>query len=367
MSPEHTQLVTHRRNNSSSLLDTLLTAPHPITLLPVEILSEIMCYMPLFYGHDAPSIRPLNRDLDPSRRFTRNGPIRTPHWIAVSHVCHHWRQIALRCKALWTYIPLVSVRWVQRALMLSHPHPITLRIDSRDNSLDRGYVSVDALCHALMHINRIRKIHIHSPWGTRHADRIMSIIYGSLLCGAPALEEIDLASDVPFVVDSGPDGSNVISAIAELRVLRLDEFHFPANCPLLHAGLSHLRLCGKHTMWSTPDSMLCTLGLAHNLQILELYGVLPSGHLQSSSSDPPSYHFPSLKELHLGGTGQSILAVLQSLNLSDNVQVFVTLPNAAEEDGSRLQWLMKLRGRQGIAPDHTQLAPTTPGGWRRGE
>lgn len=97
--------------------------------------------------------------------------------------------------------------------------------------------------------------------------------------------------------------------------------------------------------------MLSTLALVPKLQILELYGVLPSEHLPSS--DRPLYDLPFLKELHLGGTGQSILAVLQSLNLSENVQVFVTLPNTAAEYGSRLRWLMKLQGRQGIAPDHT--------------
>src|SRR5258708_37372795 len=140
--------------------NTSPTAPHPITLLPVEILSEIMCYMPLFYGHDAPDIRPLNRDLDPSRRFTRDGPIRTPHWVAVSHVCHRWREIALKCKALWTCIPVVSVRWAERALALSDPHPLTLRIDSEDSSLDRGYASVGALRTVLSHMSRIRKIRI---------------------------------------------------------------------------------------------------------------------------------------------------------------------------------------------------------------
>jgi len=179
----------------------------------------------------------------------------------------------------------------------------------------------------------------------------MSTIYGALLCGAPALEEFDLASDLPFVVDSGPDGSNMVSAIAELRALRLDECYLPANCYLFHSGLTHLRLSGTQTMWPTLESMLSTLALVPKLQILELYGVLPSGRL--TSSDTPLYDLPSLKELHLGGTGQCILAVLQSLDLSENVQVFVTLPNTAAEDGSRLRWLMKLRGRQGIAPDHT--------------
>jgi hypothetical protein len=158
----------------------------------------------------------------------------------------------------------------------------------------------------------------------------MSIIYGALLCGAPALEEFDLASDLPFVVDSGSDGGNMVTAIAELRVLRLDECYLPANCSLFHPGLTHLRLSGTQTIWPSLESMLSTLALVPKLQILELYGVLPSGHLPSS--DPPLCDLPSLKEVHLGGTGQSILAVLQSLNLAENVKIFVTLPNTAAED-----------------------------------
>jgi hypothetical protein len=179
----------------------------------------------------------------------------------------------------------------------------------------------------------------------------MGIIYGALHCGAPALEEFDLASDLPFVVDSGPDGSDM-PVIPELRVLRLDECYLPTNCSLFHPGLTHLRLSGTQTMWLALDSMHSTLALVPKLQILELYGVLPSEHMPSS--DPPVCDLPSLKELHLGGTGQCILAVLQSLKLPENVQVFVTLPNTAAEEGSHLRWLMKLRGRQGIAPDHTR-------------
>jgi hypothetical protein len=180
----------------------------------------------------------------------------------------------------------------------------------------------------------------------------MSIIYGALLRGAPALEEFDLSSDLPFLADSSPDRSEVVPAIAELRVLRLDECYLPANCFLFHPGLTHLRLSGTRSMWPALESMLSTLALVPKLRVLELYGVLPSSHM--SSSVPPVSDLLSLKELHLGGTGQCILAVLQSLNLPENVQVFVTLPNTVTEVGPGSRWLMKLRGgRQGIVPDHT--------------
>ena len=362
MSSKPTQVVILQRVKSSSPFDASPTAPHPITLLPVEILSEIMCYMPLFYDHDAPSIHPLDSDLDPSRRFTKDGPIRTPHWVAVSHVCYRWREVALKCKALWTYIPLVSPAWAQRALTLSNPHPITVRIDSRDSSIDRGYVSADALFLALAHMSRIRKIRIRSPWGTKYGDRILSFVYGALCSGAPVLEELDLGSDVPFMVRSGPEWSTMASVIAKLRVLRLEQCFLPADGFLFHSGLTHLRLSGTKIMWPTLESLLSTLALMPKLQILELYGVLPSApSSSSSSSDPPSLDLPLLKELHLSGATQSMLAVLQSFTLSGNVQVFVTLPDSVTESGSPSQWMMALRGRQGIGiiPVHAPSSPLT--------
>lgn len=339
-----------------SPLATSNRAPHPITLLPTEILSEIMCYLPLFFGPNAPPIHPLSRDLDPSRRFTRDGPIRTPHWVAVSHVCRRWREIALKCKALWTTVPLVSVSWAERALTLSCPHPIILHIDSKDKSLDRGYMSVSALCLALTHVDRIRKIHMHSPWGTRHGDRIMDVVFGALSRGALELEELDLAPDPPFLARSGLDRNSAVTEmkvdLPALRVVRLDQCYLPADCLLFHAGLTHLRLSGTRAMWPAMEPLLTTLSLVPKLQVLELYGVLPTAHpsLRRASTADGTL-LPLLHELHLGGTPQSVLAVLQALNLTESVRVHVSLPDVPAEDGSPLRMLAKLRGKQGLGPE----------------
>ena len=202
---------------------------------------------------------------------------------------------------------------------------------------------IEALCHPLT-------LALGNPV---KRSRREPIIYGALLCSAPALEEFDLASDLPFLVDSGSDRNKMVDAVEELRLLRLDECYLPANSFLFHRGLTHLRLSDSQPgqpMWPALESMLSTLALVPKLQVLELYGVLPSGH--SLSPDCSLSSLPSLKELRPGGTGQSILALLQSLNLSENVQVFATLPNTVTEDGHISRWLIKLRGRQGIVPDH---------------
>jgi hypothetical protein len=79
-------------------------------------------------------------------------------------------------------------------------------------------------------------------------------------------------------------------------------------------------------MWPILESIICIIALVSNLQVLKLYGFLPSAHalslLLSLLSDPLSMDLLLLKELHLSDMGQSILTTLQSLNHSENVQDF---------------------------------------------
>jgi hypothetical protein len=136
------------------------------------------------------------------------------------------------------------------------------------------------------------------------------------------------------------------SPLAELRTLRLEQCFLPADSFLFQSELTHLRLSGTRIRWSTTlESLLGTLALMPKLETIEIQGVLPSAR-SSSSSDPPSLGLPFLKELRLGGEAQSISLLLQSLVLSGDVQVFVTLPNSVTETGSPSQCMTILRGRE---------------------
>ncbi|KAI0272311.1 hypothetical protein BC834DRAFT_840650 [Gloeopeniophorella convolvens] len=270
-------------------------------------------------------MKPLGRDLDPSGNYTKLGPIRTPHWVAVSHVCHYWREVALSCKALWTDIPLVSIRWANRALELSHPHPITLHLDSEEKYLDKGYASIEALQAALAHMDRIRLIRMHSPWGTRDGEHIINVVlYHQAFHGAPVLEELDLAPVHPPQWNSlaGPATTLPIVPMS-LRTLRLDQCNPPADCFLFHQGLTHLRLSGTTLKWKTVADMLVTLARMPKLQVLELYDVLP---LDRPSSELATIQLPALQELYLSGTAESIWDLLRALNLPKDARLHVTHP-----------------------------------------
>jgi hypothetical protein len=84
-------------------LDLRTNPLSPVFRLPAEILANIFIhnardsYMEI-YG-------------DPNST--------TPSWVNVSYVCRHWRDIALNCHTLWTFIPTTSLRWTQELLARS--------------------------------------------------------------------------------------------------------------------------------------------------------------------------------------------------------------------------------------------------------
>jgi hypothetical protein len=41
------------------------------------------------------------------------------HWVNVSYVCRHWRNVALNCATLWTYLFVMSPRWTEELLARS--------------------------------------------------------------------------------------------------------------------------------------------------------------------------------------------------------------------------------------------------------
>ena len=42
-----------------------------------------------------------------------------PCWVNVSYVCRHWRNVALNCPTLWTYVFLTSPWWTEELMAAS--------------------------------------------------------------------------------------------------------------------------------------------------------------------------------------------------------------------------------------------------------
>jgi len=77
----------------SRTLSLHLNILHPVNLLPPEILSEIFL---LVQGSDAEKFPPP----------MGNGMLGFNSWMAVSHVCQHWRYCVLQTPLLWRRVVL---------------------------------------------------------------------------------------------------------------------------------------------------------------------------------------------------------------------------------------------------------------------
>ena len=95
--------------------------------IPLEILATIFVRYALDHH---------NHKCDDNIFLPLNVPLRdVPSWVSVSHVCRHWRNVALECPALWSHHFIVSLRWTEELLVRSKQAPlrICLRIDDRES------------------------------------------------------------------------------------------------------------------------------------------------------------------------------------------------------------------------------------------
>lgn len=86
----------------------------------------------------------------------------TADWIKLtSHVCQHWRDIALGCPASWAGITFERRSWVEEMLKRSKMAPLSLNVQI-DGSVDVGPLDWRRrqIRSAMSNISRAREIHI---------------------------------------------------------------------------------------------------------------------------------------------------------------------------------------------------------------
>ncbi|KAG9222133.1 hypothetical protein CCMSSC00406_0009584 [Pleurotus cornucopiae] len=109
-------------------------------------------------------------------------------WIAVTHVCRTWRNIALDDPSLWSDITVVPTNWIPEAFARSKAAPLNLR---HGGFYDTGETLNFIYKHVAEHPERIKRLYIHGK-----GDFI-----NSLTKPAPFLEHVDTSWDVQFPPD----------------------------------------------------------------------------------------------------------------------------------------------------------------------
>lgn len=237
-------------------------------------------------------------------------------WIAVSHVCHRWREIALGHSLLWTYISTDSgSRLMDLMFQRSEEAPLTLS--------GSGFPKRSSLVKGLLQTHLPRIVDLDIP------SELVRLAYGDdlPLPGASKLRRIQLTEtpggllDYPihFCSDRAPSLRSVhltyvklpwaISPFTNLVSLSIDNSGFfnewdsnmtdPGNAPTLSQILDILR------------SNLKTL------EVLELAGCLPlyTPPFPARADDGAVLNFPLLRELVLETNYHTGMAVFMNISI----------------------------------------------------
>ncbi|KZV61538.1 hypothetical protein PENSPDRAFT_739828 [Peniophora sp. CONT] len=224
-------------------------------------------------------------------------------WTRVTHVCSHWRRVALENAILWTTIPLsLCTPWLQELLLRSRSLPLNVTIPC-----DANWDAVETIISDCIH--RIRSI---------TAERGSAIINTILSrYPAPLLEILDIdqstANVDPFTIPA-----DIHTTIPRLKHLSISAVAFPPDMQYLAPlQLTHLSILTATVIPATTE--LCGLLQAlRRVEFLQLENCLPAASEDICSQPIP---FPHLETLILQGRASSCGAVMRSLVISPSMSV----------------------------------------------
>jgi len=267
----------------------------PISTLPPELLARI--FRLLILG-----------DLD----LARFG-VPMEFWFKATHVCRHWRQVALDDSSLWARVTVTeysSSDWVSEMLVRSRNAPLDINLMCEPNPR--------LLSKFPPHISRTRQLKLcELRMHPSHSQRVKDIC----ALEAPALEHFELGilarSPVAFRQLAGP--TLFKGQTPRLRRLILSQISIPWS--LIPRGqLTELKInLSRRTSTpnnSGPDDSNQLIDLLINspeLKVLVLEFCLPPVLSQVSRGQP--IHLPRLSHLRLGGSTPHVTSLLSKLKL----------------------------------------------------
>jgi len=225
----------------------------PISRLPPEILSNI--FMLCVTDNDG--------------HFTV-----TPYrwsWITISHICRHWRNVALECSSLWCHLDFSKPDWIPEMLNRSKVAPLSVKIRNEHYFSKK---SLDALNAAFQHMYRIKELDLCVPAGD----------FEDMLCditqAAPCIHTLSVSSKPSSLFTLARTISlpqDFLSGDApSLTHLELRDVHLPWGSSLLK-NLTCLKIFHSGTTFRPSlEQLVEILSCMPSLGTLELQNVLPT-------------------------------------------------------------------------------------------
>ena len=244
------------------------------------------------------------------------GGLQKVGWIAVTHVCQHWRQVALGDSSLWARITGFSpnTKWISEMLVRARNAPLI--VDFAVTPVTEGVLS-----KFTPHIFRIRELRL---CGLSLPQGLFPPNQGLLeICAleAPALEHFELGSSAPYPVTFHQLGGMTLfrGQAPKLRTLSLTNVTIPwSRIPC--GQLTQLKIiCSRGVSApstpspSDPNQLVDLLINSPDLEVLVLEFSLPA--IPSQAPDGREIHLPRLSRLCLGGSTSRIANLFKMLQL----------------------------------------------------
>ncbi|KAF8559434.1 hypothetical protein OG21DRAFT_1403077, partial [Imleria badia] len=109
--------------------------------LPIEILEIIFIHCARDYHHED---RPLCSLTVPA----------LPRWVNISYVCRRWRNVALNCPTLWSYLSVMPPRWTDE--LLARSRQVSLKLN-----MNLEYRALCVVGKVLNHVERIQDLYLN--------------------------------------------------------------------------------------------------------------------------------------------------------------------------------------------------------------
>ena len=267
----------------------------PIYILHSEIFSRIFHFVALFN-------RSSSRD-----------------WVHVTHVCRHWRQIALDDSTLWTYFSSYprNKDWIAERLSRARNAPLVIKVDR--------WLGKDTLSLFIPHISNTRKLHLHNLSSFRP-----EFVQEVRVQKAPVLESLELGVSNNFPMNSEHGHLFFKGPLPKLRILRVSQIVFPwslfprGQLTQLQVILSRevSTVTSKDSQNDDLNQLIDLLINCPALEVLALENCLPA--MLCGSSGRQAIHLPRLSRLSLGRSSSRVTNWLKMLKLSSSTTLCLT-------------------------------------------
>ncbi|KAJ7247647.1 hypothetical protein B0H12DRAFT_1220298 [Mycena haematopus] len=248
------------------------------------------------------------------------------YWIKeVSHICRHWRAVALGCPNLWSFPIFSQPKWADEMLERSKMAPLTVKADFT-------YMTpkmVDSVHSSLAQISRIRELDVRV--NSRSATEILNLTDAAPYLHTLCLVSPSFAHEEHFVL--GPTFLN--GDAPRLRRLELTRFFLPWDSPLM-SNLVHLKIQSPGlTLRPSMTALIGALERMPRLESLELDRALPVIATDAPSLSIPSSRTPLSHLKRIVITNASVLECANALNhLSFNGNSIPTMKLSCSAENS---------------------------------